>query len=657
MYLAHIDRESSRNQTLADHCHNVAAYCSLYGDKIGMKNTAQLIGLMHDAGKAKKEFMTYLEKDDSSLRGSVNHTSCGAKYIYERWQKGDSIQQLTAQMVALVICSHHGGLIDSLDVNGKNVFEKRIFPDKEIHYKESIENFFRECADQDKLDQLFQASMQEMLSLFQSLQKTSSKETLLFQFGLTVRFLLSCLLDADRWDTCLFMENRLPSPAFLLPELWDRLSERLEKYLQSSKMNQMGSSEKERNINQLRREISDHCFQFAERTPGIYQLHVPTGGGKTLSSIRFALHHAKRWNKERIFYVIPFKTILDQNANVIRECLGIRGEDVLLEHHSDIIWEEDEKQEKYKLLTERWDVPIILTTTVQFLNTLFLGKTQSVRRMHNLANSIIILDEVQALPVKCINMFNSAINFLSSVCGATVVLCTATQPLLDEAPVPLQLSEPSNMISDCNEKFSAFRRTSIVDKCIPGKYDTDTLTNFILDRIQEHNSLLTICNTKLAARVLFQSLQEENKLLPEEEKFLLYHLSTGMCPAHRKQILDRIRAELKEKRVVCISTQLVEAGVDLSFSCVIRSLAGLDSIAQAAGRCNRHGESLCQNVYLVNFELENLSHLPDIQVGADITSRVLREFQDDPGKFDNDLLSPLQSKGIISIIFLNVKTR
>lgn len=240
---------------------------------------------------------------------------------------------------------------------------------------------------------------------------------------------------------------------------------------------------------------------------------MPTGGGKTLSSLRYALEHAKKFNKDRIFYIIPFTTIIDQNAKDIKDILC--RDDVILEHHSNLVV--DNQQEDYKLLTERWDNPIVLTTMVQFLDTLFSGGTQGIRRMHNLANSIIILDEIQAIPIKCINMFNSAINFLSNICHATIVLCTATQPLLSTTKTPLKLSKNPNIILDMQEKFEQFKRVNLVDKRLVGGYSAVSIKDLVLNIMDQVESVLVILNTKNSAKEIFNELKKANIDLPKEE--------------------------------------------------------------------------------------------------------------------------------------------
>ncbi|MFZ5353394.1 MAG: CRISPR-associated helicase Cas3', partial [Bacillota bacterium] len=377
------------------------------------------------------------------------------------------------------------------------------------------------------------------------------------------------------------------------------------------------------------------CKESGKRESGIYQLSVPTGGGKTLSSLRYALEHARKYNKDRIFYIIPFITITEQNAKEIKDILG--REDIVLEHHSNVVI--DNNDEDYKLLTERWESPIIFTTMVQFMNTLFEGGTQSIRRLHNLANSVIIFDEIQTLPIKSVHLFNNAINFLSYICNASVVLCTATQPLLEITDKPVKLCENPNIVPDIYKRFEQFKRVELKDKTINGGYSIDLLKDFITEKSESSKSILVIVNTKSVARNLFERLNKIMDTIEKGKKCTLFHLSTNMCPINRLDVLKKMKEKLGKERLICVSTQLVEAGVNISFECVIRSLAGMDSLSQAAGRCNRHGESSCKEAYIVNINEENIDKLLDIKTGQDKTLRVLYEFKENPAHFEYDLLS------------------
>lgn len=639
MLCAHINPLTITEQSVKEHLFNVSKLSMEYGLKISLGAIGELIGVLHDMGKGTKKFDSYIHycskhPKDKSLKGSINHSTAGAKYIFDTfYNTTDQYQKFTAQIISLAICSHHGGLIDCLDLSGIDKFTDRMNPDRDILYAEAWSYFKEECLDVPQIKDLFNKATEEIKSMFIKINKIDGSGKFgRFAAGILEKYLFSCVIDADRFDTYTFMEGKEPKPSIDKSALWNELSDLLEIKLEAYP--------KITKIDLLREEVSVDCKNFAGNSPGIYQLAVPTGGGKTLSSLRYALEHAKKFNKDRIFYIIPFTTIIDQNAQEIKDILG--HEDMILEHHSNLIidysQDNDEELEDYKLLTERWDSPIILTTMVQFLNTLFSGGTQGVRRMHNLTNSVIIFDEIQAIPIKCINLFNSAINFLAYICNATIILCTATQPLLEKTEMPLILSENPNIIADIHEKFEQFKRVNLVPKMLVG-YSASTLKDFILDRMDQVDSLLVILNTKNSAKEVFNELRAANKELSKEKQYVIFHLSTSMCPSHRMRILKGMREKLGHERVICISTQLIEAGVNISFGCVVRSLAGLDNIAQAAGRCNRHGEKECSDVYIVEVEGENVSKLVDIKAGQECTRRVLHDFEENPHLFDNDLLS------------------
>ncbi|MGH4118784.1 CRISPR-associated helicase Cas3' [Clostridium sp.] len=641
MLCAHINPITFKEQSVKEHLYNVSIMSKEYGAKISLDATGELIGILHDMGKGTKKFDSYIRYSskhpkDKSLKGTINHSTAGAKYIYDNFYNADDqYQKFTAQIISLAICSHHGGLIDCLDLKGMDKFTDRMSPHKDVLYDEALNYFKEECFEIEQIKELFNKATKEIKAILIKINKIdSSARFKWFAFGMLEKYLFSCVIDADRYDTYTFMEGKEQNINIDRVVLWNELSALLEFKLEGYP--------KVTKIDLLRVEVSSSCKDFAVNKPGIYHLSVPTGGGKTLSSLRYALAHAREFKKDRIFYIIPFTTIIDQNAKEIKDILG--HEDMILEHHSNLVIDyskdNDEELEAYKLLTERWDSPIILTTMVQFLDTLFSGGTQGARRIHNLANSVIIFDEIQAIPIKCINMFNSAINFLSNICNATVILCTATQPLLEKTEMPIKLSEKSNIIPNAHEKFEQFKRVNLEDKMIVGGYSANSLKNFIIDKMNHVKSLLVILNTKNSAKEVFNELQAANKELPKEKQYILFHLSTNMCPSHRMSILKDMRDKLGEERVICISTQLIEAGVNISFGCVVRSLAGLDNIAQAAGRCNRHGENEdCSEVYIVNIEGENVSKLVDIKAGQQCTERVLRDFKENPNIFDNDLLS------------------
>lgn len=642
-YLAHLIHETLRSQTLEEHSKTVSHLAKKYGEDIGLSTLAELAGLLHDAGKAKHTFQTYLQQNDISQRGKINHSAAGAKYLMETFSESTTTEEkLCRQILALAILSHHSGLINSLDPEGNDKFTERLHPSAEIHYTESIQNYFSTCTTENSIAELFQKSVDEFKQHRNRVKTTTTdSEETIFYYGLTTRYLLSCLIDADRYDAYSFdADITTEDDDYHLSELWPELINRLEQHLASFPCTT--------DIEKLRSKISEDCKNFAKNQPGIYRLYVPTGGGKTLSSLRYALEHAKQYHKKRIIYAIPYTTIIDQNAQVIHDAL--QNDDIILEHHSNILREAEgndttgrDEEKGYdkdgrtirELLTERWDAPIILTTTVQLLNTLFLGKNSSVRRMHNLAESILIFDEVQTIPVKCLNMFNTALNFLAEICGATIILCTATQPELTFTNRPLRLAPSPDIITNLPELFGKFKRTNIVDKCTSEGFSPAQIADFALENRSDNPSILIIANTTTTARNIHNALQ--NRMCQDR----LYYLTTKLCPAHRKAKLAEIRNNLESNiPMICVTTQLIEAGVDISFSCVIRCIAGLDSIAQAAGRCNRHGESECKSVYIVNLANEELAKLPDIQIGKNTTVRILDEFKKRPDLYGDDLLSP-----------------
>ncbi|HKM41744.1 MAG TPA: CRISPR-associated helicase Cas3' [Methanocorpusculum sp.] len=648
MYLAHINHETHRKQTLTEHSKTVSALCKKYGGGIDCPNLAELCGLLHDMGKAKQEFQKYLGIDDPEIRklyhGKINHSTAGAKYIFEKYDKStDTFERYTAQIIALAICSHHSGLTDCIDLDGQDIFSRRINPEKEIYFEESTREFETACTSRNELETLFRKSVDEVRAFNEKNQSRNDikGDEITFTRGMLTRYLLSCVIDSDRFDSFCFEDGLVTKDVpDISRETWKKLENNLDEYLDNKP--------RIYDIDELRKEISSSCKAFGKKTGGIYRLNVPTGGGKTLSSLRYSLAHAAEWNKERIFYVIPFTTIIDQNAAVIREAL--REDDLILEHHSNLVYEDPidktemgntdfDEGKNYRLLTERWDSPIILTTTVQMLNTLFLDKTSSVRRMHNLANSIIIFDEVQAIPVKCLCMFNAALNFLSEICGTTIILCTATQPKLDMVKPPLRISNPADMVT---VDFEKFRRTNVCDARLPNGYSAPDLAEFVLENLKDNDKILVILNTKTAVKNLYTQLSTKKiSDFTSRNDFSLYYLSTNLCPAHRQKRLEIIRAELEKEnqRMICVSTQLIEAGVDVSFDCVIRSAAGIDSIAQAAGRCNRHGKVQCRDVFIVNSSDEKLSGLKDIDSAKKSAEYVLSNYKKNPAEFTNDILS------------------
>ena len=658
-FAAHHRESDGCWQPLDDHLIGVATLAKNFAAKLGLAEVGELLGLLHDLGKYSQAFQSYLKSaigvlnqdededwvDAASLKGKVDHSTAGAQMAWHALGDKGSAALAAAQIVALCVASHHSGLIDCIAADearfGEDGFSKRMNkPDAKTHLDEA-----RRVADQDVLTRCTEilgnpglvGQLQSKLRGISQRNHSANgtlRQVTLQQFGLAVRLLFSCLIDADRIDTANFEHPRTsrfrPTGDYIG---WPVLITRLEGHL--------GAMAPARPIDTLRRDISSHCQQAASRPGGIYTLTVPTGGGKTLASLRFALHHAQERQLDRVIYVIPFTSIIDQNAQVVRAILepSSAPQDqgrVVLEHHGSVTPEQQTWREK--ILCENWDAPVVYTTMVQFLESLFGAGTRGARRMHQLANAVVIFDEVQTLPISCVHLFNNAVNFIAEQCNSTVVLCTATQPLLHQVNVgrgAVRLAARHEMMPDVHGLFEQLKRVEVLDRRKPGGWSHEEVAQLAGEEVQRAGSCLVIVNTKLAARRIFELASASL------DADALYHLSTDMCPAHRKQELAKVRRRLEDGRpILCVSTQLIEAGVDVDFGVVIRFLAGLDSIAQAAGRCNRNGRATQGIVHVVNPQEESLDRLPDISIGQEKAQRVLSDYAQDPARYQNNLLGP-----------------
>ena len=644
IFIAHYRKEDDVIQTVKEHLIETSRLAGKYSNKVGMKSWGELIGLLHDLGKQTELFNSYiksqtalLDKDDKNYmepiqwKGKVDHSSIGAQYIYQL----EKIDERIRSIISLIIKSHHGGLIDCLTPDGNNLLHEKMQKAETIERLiEAVNNLDDEL--KSLIDKLTNEDLVTPLkNNLDRIKKFKDDKTTFYMFGLLIKYLFSCLIDADRQDTADFQmpmgKTRRLNSEYID---WTTLIERLENYISKFQIRNK--------IDSLRTEISNSCKIAAKANNDIFQLTVPTGGGKTLSSLRFALHHAKENKMDRIIYVVPFNTIIDQNAQEIRDILETNEEfgTVVLEHHSNLT--EDEETPTTKLLSENWDAPIIFTSMVQLLDTLFAGGTRSVRRMHQLANSIIIFDEIQTLGVKFIYLFNMAMQFLKEICHSSIVLCTATQPLLDRIEpksYALNIHSKNRIIKNTNNLYKEFSRTITEDLTKTGGWENEEIVEFVLNKVKEGKSVLIIVNTKNSAMKVTKILNKYSKNV--------YHLSTSMCPIHRMERLNEMIDKLKRARdgtaepIICVSTQLMEAGINIDFDVVIRYLAGLDSIVQAAGRCNRNGFMKDKGkVYIVNPKDEKLSRLTDILKGKEVTERILEEYRVLPDRFDNDLLSP-----------------
>ncbi|MCM1334762.1 MAG: CRISPR-associated helicase Cas3' [Bacteroides sp.] len=599
MFTAHVDKaDKQRKQSVAEHTLGTAEKAARYAEKLGLSNTARLQGLLHDTGKLCGDFDAYINGVNDIRRGGIDHAFAGAKYLSEIASESDlSSVRTVAGYISRTVISHHG-LHDWLYEDGKSYLDERV--SKNERYDEILQNtsgLFSRA----EIAELLERAASEYKKFHKKISLLSEgAQEFLFYGGLFERLLQSLLIDADRTDTADFMLGRTTEHVSDPKRVWETAEINLEKKYE-------GFAKKTDRISARRTKIADGCLNFAGRDVGVCRLIVPTGGGKTLSSLRFAVEHCRRTGKKRIFYIAPFMSILEQNSDIIKE---IVGEENFLEHYSDFALSVDDKEElnEYELRAEKWDTPVVSTTLVQFLNTIYSSGIASVRRFHCLTDAVIIIDEVQAVPLKCVNLFNLAVNFLSEICGSTIVLCTATQPALGKTPFSVRFRDGAEMNPDYEEDLEVFRRVELISECRTSGYTYEEAAAFCAEKFEENGDLLVVVNTKSAAAKLYGLLKSRFENAAE-----ILHLSTGMCPAHRRAALKRVCGELESKRpVICVTTQLIEAGVDISFRCVVRSLAGLDNAAQAAGRCNRNGEDPLRAAYIINLSEEKLGSLREI---------------------------------------------
>ena len=666
-FIAHVRQTDKCPQSVQTHLIETSELAKIFARKLNLEPVGELLGLMHDFGKYSRKFQKYihdetslfnpdLDDEESTPNGSkVDHSTAGAQWVYRELRKfgaEQGIGELFGQMLGLCIASHHGeGLIDCLDGEGNPKWIERFNKTDELTHLVECERNADEVVQQKAYELAGENLIRSLLKAVKPIlsDPASNDKIKEFYLGCLTRFLFSCLIDADRINSSDF-EREAQKEVRRLTEKpdWQSAIDKLE--------GKLAGFENRYPIDEIRRKISDDCLKRASDSQGIYTLTVPTGGGKTLASLRYALHHAKKHHLDRIIYIIPYTSIIDQNAQAVREILG---EDWVLEHHSNL---EPEKQSwQDKLLSENWDKPIVFTTMVQFLDAWFGGGTRGARHIHPMTNSVLIFDEIQTLPVKCVHLFCNVLNWLTAFGKSTAVLCTATQPLLGESGLQnfpegkgesiaarglLRLPENAEIMGkhqDLDKLFADLSRVEIRFNEKAGGWNVEEAGTFLLEQFQTTPSCLFIVNTKKWAQELYQYCKGQN--VPSEA---LFHLSTNQCAAHRKAIFDTIKACLKNKQpVICISTQLIEAGVDISMACVIRALGGLDSIAQAAGRCNRHGEKDGKGqVYVLNLQEPDFTRfLPDIQAGKTHAERVFRDFT------GQDILQPEAMKRYFEYYF------
>lgn len=621
-------------QLLADHLYETAQLAELFGKNFGFNALIKLAGLLHDVGKGTKEWQEYLQDHmKGHVQKKLDHATQGAKLLAER--AGDSRLALTAIQAAMMY--HHGsGLPDMIGLDGISDFEirlaKRMKPEElsEIkdHLSEKVKLGVENCLQSSDWKGDGRTILFEVCK-----NGCGTKKKLCFNMGLHLRNFSSCLIDADRTDSIVF-EKGEDLPLLESVPHWDDLISRLEEKLRS--FPDQGE------LSRIRAELSERCARLGRGEKGVYTCSAVTGAGKTLASLRFALEQAKKFDMEHIFMIAPYTSIIDQNADIIRSILedeSTRGR-IVLECHASLTSEKKAdlggSEEEYERFESAWNAPVVITTMVQFLETLFGSGTKSIRRMHRLANSVLIFDEVQTLPIKSTYLFNWALDYLVKCCSCSTMLCTATQPCLDkikDSQYALRFDDEA--VEDVVAHFSALKRVQFVDKTDGGQRKTSAheICAYITEQMKTCGSFLAVVNTKPQAKALFELLRESGCA------DFIYHLSTNMCPAHRREKIDEIREKLnRSERVICVSTRLIEAGVDISFGGALRYLAGLDSIIQTAGRCNRNGELMDEDgnqsygtVAIFAVEDESLGSMEELKLAQRSMERILWELKNDSG--------------------------
>ncbi len=609
IYYAHSGKDPGKSdwQRLEDHLTRVSRMAGKNARYFGAEQLAEVCGLLHDLGKYSEGFAKRLEGGKR-----VDHATAGAKVACDTWSR-------LGKLLAYVVAGHHAGLANGIDPG-----------ERRATLKERLGRTIPE------LDEVWKAEvpLPEQLS-FPPFKPAQDRQG--FQTAFLVRMLYSCLVDADYLDTERFyhqLEGKKPQRGTYPP--LEALRTSLDSHL-NDLLAQHANCDPE-SVNGLRRRILRHTRSQAQLAPGLFSQTVPTGGGKTLASLAFALDHAiahrETHKQRRIIYVIPFTSIIEQNADVFRRLFKALGEDIVLEHHctfdeSEYGWREGTK-DKLRLAMENWHAPVVVTTAVQFFESLFADRSSKCRKLHNIAASVIILDEAQMLPQKLLRPTMAAIDELARNYRCSVVLCTATQPALLRS-------------DDFHNGFDQVREIAPEPQQLYRQLDRVRVRHIgvqtdeqLADRLAGNRQILIIVNNRRHARALYDSTGDGDGY---------YHLTTLMCAKHRKAKLERIRQRLRAgEPCKLVSTSLIEAGVDVDFPLVMRAESGLDSIAQAAGRCNREGTFDKAQSDVLIFSSPDWKVPPELEQQAASMRSVLRNH-------GGDLLAPEAIKAYFQDLF------
>lgn len=569
LYWAHSAGGGGIWHPLADHLHAVADMARRFAEPFDAGDWAYLAGMWHDLGKYSADFQEYLKRSSSDdyheaeVRGRVDHTSAGAQHAV-------TSVPILGHLLAHAVAGHHAGLLNTISDG----------PSLDARLSKQLPAWAH------GLSLLPEMAVPRLPVALETRLADRGRDPsgVGFSFAFFARMLFSCLVDADFLDTEGFLDparsaSRPGWPADCLDSMEAALSSFVDR------LPAAGTA-----VDEQRRLVRTACLDAARLEPGLFSLTVPTGGGKTLSSLGFALRHCALHGLRRIVYVVPFTTIIEQNAEVFRaafrELVRAGLPDPVIEHHSAA--DVDDESASSRLVAENWDAPLVATTSVQFYESLFANRSSRCRKLHNLARAVIILDEVQKIPIDYLAPCLAALKELVARYGTTVVLCTATQPALHHRDgFPIGLEGVREIVPEPGRLYLALKRVKVEDV---GALSDDGLARRILDEPR----VLCVVNTRRHARELFKRIDGSDGAA---------HLSAAMCPEHRNQVLDDVRRRLTGGSACrVVTTQLIEAGVDIDFPVVYRSLAGLDSVAQAAGRCNRNGHQPLGTLFLFRSE-------------------------------------------------------
>lgn len=575
--LAH--KDGDRIQTLAEHSYNVATLAHDEASTINQGHVLFLLGLYHDLGKADRNFQ---EKLTNNPDRHVDHSYAGALYLCTKisQQKGHSV---FSEIIAYVIAAHHGLFdiyMDIKEYDTNNRLLKRFNERNNLHYDDDIIPYAERLEKKlsfhgyDNLEDLINKAYDDYQNSRKHLETDDPVENAYYD-GCYVRMYLSFLKNADIFDTINAYDTIIRKRPKLdrddLNRLYYKKIEKLYRQFQTPTTP----------INKIRTTLAESIKERGDNDPAdIYRLDLPTGAGKTNLSMRYAAHQLLHQNKSRFIYTAPFLSILEQNAQAIRQVMGDEG---ITEHHSNVIdntKNDDSTFQRY--CTDTWDDQIILTTSVQLFQTLFKPRANNIRRFAHLANSVLILDEVQSLPVEVTYLFNLMANFMASIMQTTLVLCTATQPVYDfnGLKYPIHYAKNADLVTMTPKERKLFERT-IIQKMNDDNYSS--IEDIVNHTLKDNVSTLLIFNTKKTVDKVYEHLYQQT-----DRK--CYYLTTNMCAQHRLDKLAEIKKDLANNEpIIVVSTQLIEAGVDVDFEKVIRSYAGIDSLVQANGRCNREG--------------------------------------------------------------------